>query len=184
MSKIDFKILRITADEFTNELTTSEITLPPVLEEYPHSDILNKVLLQDHEWQKLAEETNLLASDCKTDLNFVGGTRSSARVRRAKAHLDTLVALKARFSIHTKTDLPFLIETTETALKIARDCLKRHNAQPKKFITYDLETGKALNEPDYSNVDQAEILKSLGMAMSPQPNRAERRKMKRKGVLH
>lgn len=184
MSKHGPRILRLSVDEFTEKVMASEITLPPVLGEYQYSEYKNKKDLLTHEWQKLIEETSFISNECCQDLTVVGGTRSSARVRRAKAHLDTLLELQSNSSNFGVLDFFPLIEATELALEIAKGCLAKHNAQPKKFIAYDLETGKALNEPDYSNVDQAEILKSLGMAMSPQPNRAERRKMKRKGVLH
>lgn len=186
MANDEVKILRLSVREFLEKLESGEIAMAPVPEPYPYSHFKEKNELSANEWQQLIEETDYLCGECACDLPYVGGTRSSARVRRAKAHLETLNILVVNSNGLDVLDFVPLIHATDLALTIAKGSLAKHNAQPRKFVTFDLETGEPLNEPDHSNVDMGEILESMGIkcGSSRPPNRTERRKLKRRGSLH
>ena len=167
------KILRITVGEYVEGLRSGKLVMAPVAEIYPYGHLKAKSDLSAHEWQQLTEETNYLCVECTFELSFVGGTRSSARVRRAKAHLETLNALATKPNGLGLLDVMPLIDATQSALNVARVSLAKHNAQPRKFISYDLETGEPFNQPDYHNVDYKEILTSLGVVLGDSPERKE-----------
>lgn len=180
MAKLEVKVLRLTLGEYIEKLYSGEIAMAPVPEPYPLGSFRDKVELNAREWQQLIDETDYLCIECATDLSSVGGTRSSARVRRAKAHLETLNELATKPNgIEVMAFIP-LIEATQSALLIAKGSLATHNAQPRKFVSYDLETGEPLNKPDYTNVNYAEIIASMGILFpaTTTPNRAQRRKLK------
>ncbi|MBL7672221.1 MAG: hypothetical protein JNM39_17210 [Bdellovibrionaceae bacterium] len=179
------KIVNLTVGELLEKLGAGELVLPSVPEPYPFRHLRNRKSLSAYEWQKLIEETDYLSIECRRDFSSVGGTRSSARVRRAYEHLETLRTLQFSSASLNGPDLEASIYSTQLALTVAKECLAKHNAQPRKFITYDLETGEPLNKPDYSRVDYAEVVQSMGFIYAHlQPNRAARRKMKRKGLIH
>ena len=177
----EIKILRLTVREYLDAVLTGKIVMAPVPDPYPLGHLKAKKELSAHEWQQLIEETDYLCVECASDLPSVGGTRSSARVRRAKAHLETLSALILKPNGLGVLDFMPLIDATESALTMARGSLAKHNAQPRKFIEYNLETGEPLNEPDHRNVDIKEIIESLGFVpdKSPPMNRAQRRRLGR-----
>lgn len=176
------KVLKLTVGELLEKLDIGEIVLPSVPGPYPFHHFKNRNNLSAHEWQKQIEETDYLSIECRRDLSSVGGTRSSARVRRAYEHLETLRTLQLSSA---NPDIEALIYSTQLALSVAKESLAKHNAQPRKFITYNSETGEPLNKPDYSRVDYTEVLQSMGFVSAHlQPNRAARRKMKRRGLSH
>lgn len=176
------KVVNLTVGELLEKLDIGEIVLPSVPDPYPFHHFKNRNNLSAHEWQKLIEETDYLSIECRRDLSSVGGTRSSARVRRAYEHLETLRTLQLSSA---NPDIEALIYSTQLALSVAKGSLAKHNAQPRKFITYNSETGEPLNKPDYSRVDYTEVLQSMGFVSAHlQPNRAARRKMKRRGLSH
>ncbi len=185
MANDDVKILRLSVREFLEKLESGEIAMAPVPKPYPFNHFKDKNNLSAHEWQQLIEETDYLCGECACDLSYVGGTRSSARVRRAKAHLETLNILVVNSNGPGVLDFVPLIHATDLALTIAKGSLAKHNAQPRKFINYDLDTGEPLNQTDHLNVDMDEILESMGIKRSRRPpSRMERRKLKRRGSLH
>ncbi|MGE4130121.1 MAG: hypothetical protein AB7F86_00705 [Bdellovibrionales bacterium] len=179
------KVLKLTVGELLEKLDAGEIALPSVPGPYPFHHFRNRENLSAHEWQRLIEETDFLSIECRRDLSSVGGTRSSARVRRAHEHLETLRTLQLGSANTDGPHIETLISATQLALTVAKESLAKHNAQFRKFITYDLETGEPLNKPDYSRVDFTEVIQSMGFISAHlQPNRAARRKMKRRGLSH
>jgi hypothetical protein len=186
MSKKQFRLTELSVGDFVEKLAMGQIQMAPVPAAYPYGHFKDKIGLTASERQQLSEETDFLCNECCRDLPTVGGTRSSARVRRTLAHQVLLSLLVAKSGEYDGQDFQAQLQRTSTALEIAKKSLAKHNSQLRKFIAYDLETGEPLNEPDYSNVDLHEVIQSLGFRRGSPTNlnRAQRRKLKRTGTLH
>lgn len=177
------EVVAITVEEFLEILRSSVVIYEAVPRPYPHGTFKEKTSLSALEWQQLIDETRYISAECKSDLSSVGGTRSSARVRRANAHLETLETLRTKPTMKLSAlDFAALFDDTQVALATARGSLAKHNSQAQKFVTYDLETGGPLNEPDYRSANPIEILQSMGLISGPQrakPNRFQKRMLKK-----
>ena len=150
-------------------------------------DLIDKEHLTIEDLDDLIVGTEELFDECNHLAGIVGGTISSSRVRKVRAHLSLLTNLLVKKKPVGFDYFP-LIEKALLAQELARQSLARHNAQPRKFISYNDTTGVPHNKPDYTNVNLRELQDSFekeqsGVALR-RAGRVGRRHKKRKDILH
>jgi DNA-directed RNA polymerase subunit L len=91
-------------------------------------------------WQQYEIGFNRMLKESELLSQISGGTMSSRYLRDALAGYD-LVFKEAQIEKRKKDEL---LEKACKLITMWREALKRHNAQPKKFVEYDIETGLSL----------------------------------------